>query len=256
MRTFAQKDKTFIESNVKDLRFIKIYGLQRSGTNYLEWLLNKNLASVKVLVDETGWKHGYIPATFDVNGLNWSPPYMDEQEAYNFAQRRLHRLGDLVTRLEESVKQNDLCFTFISKDPYSWYASYARFEGLPYSPIDPKILEYWCLLNRHWYEFSLANKDRCYFLRYADLLAEPEVTLARVCTQLNLRFSEQDFINCQDTLSMFGGQAQSGLFRSDYYQNKEYLAEFSPQDMALFATTLPPDLLAKLEYTIEPVNNE
>ena len=38
---------------------IKIYGLQRSGTNWLGFLIQENFKDVRVLVNEGGWKHGY-----------------------------------------------------------------------------------------------------------------------------------------------------------------------------------------------------
>ena len=42
----------------EDIHYIKIFGLQRTGTNFLTDLINKNFKKTKVLVNVGGWKHG------------------------------------------------------------------------------------------------------------------------------------------------------------------------------------------------------
>ena len=42
--------------------YIKIHGLQRSGTNYVSHLINENFENTKVLVNTGGWKHGFYMA--------------------------------------------------------------------------------------------------------------------------------------------------------------------------------------------------
>ncbi len=37
---------------------IKLYGLQRTGTNYVTSLIQKNFGD-EVIFDNTGWKHGH-----------------------------------------------------------------------------------------------------------------------------------------------------------------------------------------------------
>ena len=73
----------------KDMRFIKIYGEQNSGTIYLEWLLNKNLDTTLLDSYEFGWKHRMAPS---------------EDE------------------LTDKIKQ-EVLFLCLVKNPYSWLIS-------------------------------------------------------------------------------------------------------------------------------------
>ena len=234
--------------------FIKIYGLQRSGTNYLEWLLRNNLKDVHVLVDETGWKHGFVPDTIDWGGYDWSDPDMPLPDKHQFAERRRHRLGGLMEQLVEAVENGELRYCIVSKDPYSWYASYARYTASPCSPVRSELIEHWCALNRHWYQYSRTNEARSCFLRYSDLLERPRDTIAGLCRQFGISFSSQEFRNCEYTMSAFEGTPQSNLFHYGYYLNRQYLEEFSKEDLALFAAKLPSELMDKLGYEIQPVN--
>ena len=51
--------------------FIKLYGLQRTRTNYMQVLLNMNLPQVTCLANVGGWKHGYVQNIIDWTGENW-----------------------------------------------------------------------------------------------------------------------------------------------------------------------------------------
>jgi hypothetical protein len=59
------------------MKFIKIYGIQRTGTNYIEWLLNNNFSDCHVLLEDNvlGWKHGKVKETIDWSDTNKS--YID-----------------------------------------------------------------------------------------------------------------------------------------------------------------------------------
>ncbi len=69
---------------------IKIHGLQRSGTNYLAYLINQNF-DAKALVNAGGWKHG---------------PYMAHWE-----------LG------------REVHVAVITKNPYAWLVSLYNYWG-------------------------------------------------------------------------------------------------------------------------------
>ncbi len=244
----------FLRQLITDMRFIKIYGLQRSGTNYLEWLLRNNASELQVLVDETGWKHGYIPKTTDWTGSDWSSPNMPLHEKAGFAERRRQRLGEAMEKLVDCIEKNELLYCFISKNPYSWYVSYARYKHFPISPIKLELIEHWCSLNHHWYQFFNKNRERCCFVRYEDFLSNPMETFGSITSHFKLRFSKESFKNCEHTLSMFAGKPESQLFDSSYYETKQYLHYFSLQDLDFFAKQLDQELLSMLDYELEPIN--
>ena len=41
------------------MQYIKIFGKERVGTNYLEEILKQNFNNIEVLTNQFGWKHGY-----------------------------------------------------------------------------------------------------------------------------------------------------------------------------------------------------
>ena len=64
---------------------LKIFGLQRSGSNYLQWLLEQNFVATRVLVDETGWKHGPVPSRVDWSGRDWHDPGWPREQFVPFS---------------------------------------------------------------------------------------------------------------------------------------------------------------------------
>lgn len=85
-------------------QWVKIYGMERSGTNYLKWLLENNLQDVE-FTETTGWKHG------EPNTEEWM-----SRENVTMKDRRL----------SEAIKDGRLNWIVCSKDPYAWIVSFVR----------------------------------------------------------------------------------------------------------------------------------
>ena len=49
-------------------KVLKIYGLQRTKTNYLQKFLELNYDDILVLSNLSGWKHGFVKETIDWSG--------------------------------------------------------------------------------------------------------------------------------------------------------------------------------------------
>ena len=230
--------------------FVKIYGLQRSGTNFLEWLIRKNFAKARVLVDETGWKHGPVPDAVDWRGLDWSDPEWSPWEKRAFAARRRNRLGPALADLRAAVERGDLRTCMIAKDPYSWWVSYARYQGRPSSPVEPRAVRLWADLNRHWRGYAAANERRTLFLRYEDLLAAPSEGLSAIGVLLGLPPSRPAHPCCRQAIGPIGARPTPVLFDRDYYRDKRYLDALAARDFDIINAHLPTDLLAMLGYEV------
>lgn len=232
------------------MRFLKLYGLERSGTNYLEWLLRKNFPELCVLVDETGWKHGAVPAAVDWSGRDWTDPEWDAARTRLYLRRLMARIGSSLEPLQAAVADGEMMFCFISKNPYSWYASFARYRQMPYSPVNPRFVERWCALNRHWRAFSRERADASLFLRYEDLIEDADRHMTQIAEHLRLPRSEHKTLSCHFRMTM-SGYPHSSPFDLGYYLEKRYLEAFSASDLRNFAEHLQPDLLRDLGYELE-----
>jgi hypothetical protein len=85
-------------------QWVKIYGMERSGTNYLKWMMENNLQDVE-FTETTGWKHG------EPNTDEWM-----SRENNTMRERRL----------SEAIKDGRLTWVVCSKDPYAWIVSFIR----------------------------------------------------------------------------------------------------------------------------------
>ena len=54
---FVKIENLFI---IKNMKYFKIYGLERTGTNYTSSLIEENFDYVKVFMNIGGWKHGHL----------------------------------------------------------------------------------------------------------------------------------------------------------------------------------------------------
>ena len=226
---------------------IKIFGLQRSGTNYLQWLLEHNFSGVRVLVDTTGWKHGPVPAQIDWSGRDWHDPAWTPPQAAEFVLRRLEALGPAgIARLTRDFRTRRFLYVFIVKNPYAWWHSYARYQRLPLSPVVPEAIQLWCERNRHWQTFAEDQAQRSLFVCYEDLLARPE----KVAEQLRDLGLEQRPGPWQDVRRAMTplGRPSARVFDGGYYLRRDYLRSYQPEDLTQLGRLLPSGHLRRIGY--------
>lgn len=232
------------------MNFIKLFGLERSGTNYLEWLIRENFLDTKVLVDETGWKHGRIPECVSWDGSDWSDPRWNEDKRRGFVERRRARLGELMPKLMDTVESGEMLYCMIRKNPYSWCASYALYRGKPISPVQPHVIKRWVEYNEHWHSYAVSHPTKTCFFKYEDVLTAPEKCLEVIAARFGLELSETRRLVCEQTISAWGGRPIAQPFDHTYYHEERYLGAYSPDDFETFTENLPVSLLSELGYSI------
>jgi hypothetical protein len=227
--------------------FLKIFGLERSGTNYLQWLLAANFRGARLLVDETGWKHGPVPESIDWSGKDWHDPRWPPEKALPFVRRRLEALGARgIAAIDRAFGSRRFLYVFLVKDPYAWYLSYARFRGKALRASIPEGIDLWCLRNRHYQRFCQSHRDRSLLVTYEDLLLDAESTLAPLrsfglCRRSRPWREPARRLTPRCALS-------KRAFDRELYLRRSYLQRFAPSSLAAICRRLPDDLLRDLGY--------
>jgi hypothetical protein len=188
------------------MKFVKEFGIERSGTIYLAQLINDNIEGCYCFSNGFGWKHGQV-----IKPEKW---LKDSPEATDF-----HR---------QVFKDNPdgILAIIIVKDPYHWAESIYKYIG--YSPNkakrhlkDPyKRFNY---LYLHWYRELFLKHNQwftdCLIISYEDLLIDPETTLRAIADKVNCELKDM-VIPKKVNLSLEFTQD-----RKDYYLSKNPLPE-------------------------------
>ena len=195
------------------------YGIQRSGTNYLETMVRRR---------------------FRVRFLNEEK----ERDSPILKHVRLYADKDLVPepRYRNDITVTDLAsfeailpkvpdhFLVISKDPYSWYLSYRRFAercGWP-TPGHHYVEEYGAFYGE-WLRLA-EGSDRVHFVRYRDLLSDPTGEMARLQREMGLRPRplagwRRDKVRRVKVSAPFTSDS------ADYYLKERYLEEYDDETL-------------------------
>ncbi len=142
-------------------------------------------------------------------------------------------------------------FYFImSKDPYSWLVSYMRWAkkcgwrepGFHYAT------EYQ-LFYKKWLDIG-SEDSRVFFIRYIDLLIDPESVISDVKKKCGLEDRLLSFLMSKRVAKV----GQSSTFTDDrmkYYKDKRYLADIDESDVNHINSIVSQDVLRGLGYAYE-----
>lgn len=214
------------------IEYVKIHGLQRSGTNYLAYLVDQNFDQTKALINAGGWKHGHYCAP-------WS-------------------LGQEVHVLT------------ITKNPYSWLVSSYNYwkpdvsfdkyvkgrivvekqAGTPFLYLAANPVQHWNNMHYHWLSIRLNNK-KSLVVPYELLVVMPQQVMEGVGIELGLK-EKSGFAN---TLNIMSAGEENPLPSSNewkdrnYYANNEYMHKFSEDLIKFVNDQLDREVMGVLGYT-------
>lgn len=214
------------------------YGLQRSGTNFLESLLKKNYR-IRILNDNEDrssplQKHCRLYSQKDI---------IPEPQYHN----------DIIVEDFESFESlfdiSPDYYVIISKDPYSWYLSYLNWaKKFNWPDVSHNYIEEYNLFYGKFIEFS-KQSDKFVFVKYIDLVKDANAVLNQLEEKMNLK---RNFIS-----RFFRRQpkhvAQSSRFteeRRSYYLDEKYLKEYSEEDLQLLNSLLDNEVAISLGYQV------
>jgi hypothetical protein len=228
-----------------NVEYIKIHGLQRTGTNYLSHLVNENFVDTKVLVNLGGWKHGHYHAPWflgqEVHILVLvKHPYSWLASVYNYWTKRELRIGmDLRGVSFDTFVRNRAIFEMQRDVPFLFRAS---------NPV-----QHWNNMYFHWMSIRLNGKKIC-FVKYESLLADPEATIMQIGETFQLQRKSSEFVNSESTFTPAGEtiKLSEGKFSRDYYQQEEFLKLYTPELIDFVNSQLDLEVLDHYNYWLLP----
>lgn len=232
-----------------DRRFLKIYGLERSGTNYLEWVIRQWFVNVRVLVDELGWKHGPIRAAVDWTGDDWSDPAWPDEQRSRHARARMNRLCLQWDALRSAVADGAVSRCAIVKDPYAWVSSFSSYKGVPCSPVDPQQILRWNAVNADYASYVGRHPDASKMVLYEDLLLDPRRIADGIGLSFKLVKSSAGRIVSDFTMTTAGRPGRARFDRSRYATGS-FMSGYTRADRDVFSDLLDRDLMAELGYAL------
>ncbi len=217
---------------------ILIYGLQRSGTNYIEKVFTDRYR-ITYLNDNAdtaypGAKHFRLYAN---KAIIPHPVYFNNITVSNFAS------------FEALLDNVPDYYLVISKDPYSWLLSYEKWaEKCKWEKVNHHYVEEYNQFYGKWLELA-EQTNKIVFVRYIDLLQNIEQELQRLEKAMKLT---------KKILGMFAPIKYRNLPKSEkfthehyeYYANELYLANYSQVGLNEANNHLDHDIMSKLGYTV------
>lgn len=215
---------------------ILIYGLQRSGTNYLEKILTDRY-QVEIINrnhDKTypGAKHFRL---YDNKDFVPEPGYRNDVriESYQHLESML-------------AVQPDYCIV-ISKDPYSWLESYNKWAAkCKWDKVSHHYIDEYNLFYGKWIELS-GQTGKIVFVRYIDLLKDVYGELKQLEKKLGLKKK----LFAQLSKAEYSLISQSDIFTMEhakYYLEERYFANYTQDRLDEINSRLDKCVMSRLGY--------
>lgn len=253
--------------------FFKQYGAQRTGTNYLRLLLQKNYPGMCTLMHILGDKHSppaplaalwaaarsepdpplafVSSATFQYPSLSTSPGNPRQHE-------ELRRLAEPLTA---AYLNETLGFVITIKNPYAWVVSVAKYEGVigRSAPLAARLVGFvrrQCLSfnqrYRAWLDLAASMPSRTLVVRYEDLICNAVNVLAELDAKFGLRragpFVDEPGVTPMTWWDDTNEPALDRTFDRSYYLEERYLERFSSEAFQLVGATIDWELMHAFGY--------
>ena len=245
LKNLKQSEPTiFVGDENHDVELVKIYGLQRSGTNWLTFLINENFQNVRVLVNEGGWKHGHymIPWTMGKETHVVSlikNPYSWLVSVYNYwGPNRKKNIGpDLRgVEFEDFVRNRYLA---------------EKQRGIPFLLRAKNPIQHWNNMNIHWLSLRLSNKRSC-FITYETLMENLGQSLTIVGQSLGIKPKYENKWVDNDKTFLPGDDNQwktaDEVCDREYYKNQGWKSHYTPELLEFVNSELDLDLMVQFGY--------
>jgi len=216
-----------------DITFIQQYGLQRTGTCYLNWLLNNNFENIRVLA---GDKHTRPIDITKIEPQNFDSSHMTHQLTTN-----------MKTQLVKAAESKQLKYVISIKNPYSWIKSWYRYK--PNSGSIETVIKTWNKKNNIFLDFYNNNIDNAFIVLYQDLIINYEDILSQIEQKFNLQKTGDLITNIEKRMTR-GYTPGNRNFNKNYYINREYMNEFNKKQITKIKTLTDKKLLESLGYEV------
>jgi hypothetical protein len=223
-----------------DIEYIKIYGLQRAGTNYLAMLVNDNFRNVESLINVGGWKHGHYYAPWvlgqEVHVLTITKnPYAWLSSLYKYWTNNPNRVGPNLTGVsfDQFVRSK---------------TEFERQDGIPFLYRAQNPVQFWNDMNFHWMSIRLKEK-KALVIPYEAILMNGAGVMESVGKELGL-IPLPSFTDTSWSVLPSEEKPKIGetLADREHYLKEKYLDEYSPETLGFINSQLDKEVMAALGY--------
>ena len=168
-------------------KIIKVLGAERSGTNYVSWLIIRNL-KLETTYEATSWTKK------DTSRLEKEITHLEDSNIHIHPSMEVpHWKHDPPSHSE--LFGYPLTYLAVVKNPYSWYSSYERYAGTHERNPDASIssaIKRWNDLNLSYINYKKEN-DNLHLARYEDFVLTPKEQVKVFANKYEFDFDENDF---------------------------------------------------------------
>lgn len=228
---------------------LMLYGLPRSGTNYVESLVHENFNGIQFLNEhypEALPTHKHF-RLYDQKHLVPGPQYANQFFYPDFAAFHNH--------VGQSVRQPELRYLVMVRNPYAWYISYSQWAHK--RPIwKRKVIDFlrkeanghfileWNLFMQKWLQFASEAPDHVKIVRHEDLLFQFDQQMDEIGSFLQLEKARSHWIN-PDKVGM---SRTFDAHKKDHLQSGKYLHNIPALHFRTITEMLDKSVMAQLDY--------
>ena len=229
-----------------DSKTFLIYGLQRSGTNWLEYLVEENFPEVQrenIAYARSLPVHKHF-RPYDEMYYVPEPKYLNNFSYPHFS--------DFDQHVQRIIGREPHAYLVITKEPYSWYISYCNlakktgWKSYMKKWINNHYLVDYSLFCRKWLAFAKEAPEKVLMLRYEDFLANFQQELQKIADHFGLRVPAGGFQNLKK-VPMSKKFTES---RKTYYMEKQFLDRFSDEELLVINENLDRQVVEELGYEL------
>jgi len=196
---------------------IKIFGLQRSGNNWLSLILKKSYKNVRLMGnDEAGWKHG------------------------------MYRIPEVLGR--------ECHVIILSKEPYCWLPSIFKYRAGRHEASanfkqflnGSSSIELYNLMYAHWLDVELREKQKI-IIAYETLLADPLLACGWIADCLKLERKTKNLFVPNKHMKKNNTESKRP-FDPKYYLERKYMSKFNGEMLEIVNPRIDWELVKRLRH--------
>lgn len=226
---------------------IKVFGLPRSGTNYLEFMLSKNFY-VDIPRFKLEWKHGETSNNnfrnkifITKNPFSWIYSFYNFIQSYSFYGKK--------RAIMFCFKEN-LSFDEFIKTPFKCeFYPFANNKNFKVFHNSENIIHHYNKMNNNWFTYAK-------HIKYESFLENTEEQLNEIQKFFKITKRNNYFFYPKNDLKPGGSffykrleyQSKNFYKKYNFYKNKEYMNFFSIENIKFINQELDKSLLKKLTY--------
>jgi hypothetical protein len=227
------------------MKYFLLYGLQRSGTNYLEYLMKENFKGFEFK------NNGYARSLpvhkhfrlYDNKSFVPEPKYLNNFFYPDFNTFDQHA--------KELTQVNDINYIFITKEPYSWYLSFCReakknkWPTLLKKHVNNHYMTDYSMFCEKWLQFE-NESEKVIHIQYEELVKDFNGTLDKIQKIFDLEKMHSDYAN----LTKVPKSKKFTKKKKSFYEKGEFKQLFTEDELFVLTKNLDAKVIKELRYKL------